>query len=758
MDRTDIWIVVVFTIMLLFLGNVTKEDGLLASGKQRRETAEIKGGVGFNDDIIVCGEPIEYTIDNSVVEESSIKKYEWLVGETVVSTSGVPYIPTESDVENTITLKIIMNNNSCIECSAYYSILPVLYIDSDVEYENVEGEYVKVDFNLTDEDYKDEQLYDGKAEIRVRGNSTALLEKKPFKIKLDTKADIFGYGESKHWVLLANAIDASLVRNKLLQDLAGDLGLDNMESELVSLVYNGKYQGVYELSEHVRVESARVDIFDWEKVAEDAAKVLAKSLRETGIISKEEYEIVKCELEDDLIEDFTWVESPTHEFVSSYMMSLGKPSTYIMTDYVDFDSKIPEITGGVLLEMDFLYEMYSGRKTNVSTAYALPLRTNTPDLIKFNALVDYINVYVQSMEYALHSTDFVFEVNDIHYAVDEQGVYETSDFPGGIEGKRVGVTYKEVDFEHDEYHGWHYTDFIDIDSAINNMILCEVALNWDSMKNSFFMYKDIDGKMIFGPVWDFDWAWGNGMGWETNFPETWQTTNEWFANEHYYQTVQWNRLFIRDPYFLVKLYERYHEVRNLYIEPLVNVKFTQMAENNQLAGIANDARWGTAFRAAAGENYPEQIEYTQKFLNRRLSWLDEQFESVDTLIESLGYYIISNDIKVREVDTLSENGYTIITVEVSNDDIAKVSFQVNGKNFYIADVKEENAMIKVPDEVLVQDDSLNVVQFRAMDIDGEYLINENGTIKGNYINAISNYTTFTKTVSGGNDVNRMCKS
>lgn len=42
-----------------------------------------------------------------------------------------------------------------------------------------------------------------------------------------------------------------------------------MDSRLISLIYNGEYYGVYELSEHVRVDSTRIDIFDWEEALED---------------------------------------------------------------------------------------------------------------------------------------------------------------------------------------------------------------------------------------------------------------------------------------------------------------------------------------------------------------------------------------------------------------------------------------------------------------------------------------------------------
>jgi len=700
-------------------------------------TGYIANGVSFNEPAIAAGREVKFTIDTSLINKKDVVAYEWYVGDELVSTSSEAYTPTEENIENTLTLKVTMKDGSYTQCSAYYSVFPVLYLDSETSYAGVDSQYATVNFNLTGEDYSEEQLYNGAAEIKLRGNSTAGLAKRPFKVKLETKADLLGYGESKHWVLLANAIDVSLVRNKLLQGLAGDLGLDCMESELVNLVYNGQYYGVYELSEHVRVGTSRVDIFDWEELAEDIAKLIAKTLKAAGEISKEQYEAAKDALEDELVADFSWVDSETHEFTSDYLREICDTYIFKLTDYMDFENDVPAATGGVLLEMDFWYQIQQGKEPNVLTAYALPIYTNTPDAeAKFDSLVEYIDTYVQAMEYSLHTTDFVYDNHDIHYKVADKGWYDGT--------KRVGVTYRENEFDAAGYDGWHYTDFLDIDSAINNMLVCEISLNWDCMKNSFFMYKDIDGKMVFGPVWDFDWAWGNSMGQNTNAPQTWQTTNEWFANEQYYQTVQWNRLLIRDPYFVVKLYERYHDVRDEYIATILGDALYEMWEKNSLPGYANELRWGGAFSATAGQTYEEQLEYIQTFLMARIMWLDEQFSSIDALNASLGYYVTSDDIQFETCDTSGESGYTIVTAKIDNEAIKQVSFQVNGTNFYSAKVSDGVATVKVPDDALETDGSLNVVQARGMDAAGEYIANPEGTIEGNYTNAISNYCTFTK--------------
>ncbi len=105
--------------------------------------------------------------------------------------------------------------------------------------------------------------------IRGRGNSTWMCDKKPYKIKLSKKADLLGMGKNKHWVLLANRYDNSVLRNKATYWLGQELGMPyTPECVFVDVVMNGVYYGSYYLSEQVRVGSSRVDIDDLEDTEE----------------------------------------------------------------------------------------------------------------------------------------------------------------------------------------------------------------------------------------------------------------------------------------------------------------------------------------------------------------------------------------------------------------------------------------------------------------------------------------------------------
>lgn len=105
----------------------------------------------------------------------------------------------------------------------------------------------------------------GALEIKGRGNSTWLQPKKPYRLKLSAKTDLLGLGSSKHWVLLADSLDDTFLRNRVALGLGqtvaanGHLGW-TPGIEPVELILNGEYLGLYYLVEQVRIDKGRLDI------------------------------------------------------------------------------------------------------------------------------------------------------------------------------------------------------------------------------------------------------------------------------------------------------------------------------------------------------------------------------------------------------------------------------------------------------------------------------------------------------------------
>lgn len=102
---------------------------------------------------------------------------------------------------------------------------------------------------------------DGSGQVKVRGNSTAAGEKKPYNIRFSEKTDLFGFGKAKTYCLLANCFDPTLMRNTLALGLAQKMGLPcTTEYRVAEVTMDGVYKGCYLLTEKVEAGKDRVDV------------------------------------------------------------------------------------------------------------------------------------------------------------------------------------------------------------------------------------------------------------------------------------------------------------------------------------------------------------------------------------------------------------------------------------------------------------------------------------------------------------------
>lgn len=277
-------------------------------------------------------------------------------------------------------------------------------------------------------DENGEVQYDGALEyIKGRGNSTWTFDKKPYNIKLDKKADLFGMGKSKKWCLLANASDPSVIRNMLAYDLAINLGVDvTSETYQLNLYINGEYAGLYLITEKVEIDDNRIEIYDLEGETEDV----------------------------------------NAEDLDSYPLKGAQNSrVWGSIKYADIPNDPEEITGGYLLELEKIYRYVnepSGFITNIGQAVVV----KTPEYAS-KAQVEYISSYYQEFEDALYSS--------------------------------TGCNSS----------GKHYSEYIDVDSLARMYVLDEFSANFDGCSSSFYLYKDVDGKLVAGPAWDFDLGLGH---------------------------------------------------------------------------------------------------------------------------------------------------------------------------------------------------------------------------------------------------------
>lgn len=117
--------------------------------------------------------------------------------------------------------------------------------------------------------------FSGTTGIRGRGNSTWKYPKKPYALKLDSKAEILGMPKHKRWVLLANWLDRTLLRNHIAFHIAMRTDLDwTPHGEFVEVILNGNHIGNYYLCEHIKVDENRVNIAELEETDVDGGYMM----------------------------------------------------------------------------------------------------------------------------------------------------------------------------------------------------------------------------------------------------------------------------------------------------------------------------------------------------------------------------------------------------------------------------------------------------------------------------------------------------
>jgi hypothetical protein len=257
-------------------------------------------------------------------------------------------------------------------------------------------------------------------------------------------------------------------------------------------------------------------------------------------------------------------------YLGSYMLTEQveiNPGRVAINELTDDDVDDATISGGYLLELDQRLDANHYFYSN----NGLPFTIKDPDDITDKQLT-YIHNYVQQTEDAIFAENFDDPVNG-------------------------------------------YAKYINVDSFINWYLVKELMKDNDALDySSIFYYKDINGKLGMGPVWDFDLAAGNYVGSAANAPTGWWVKNgNWFS-----------RLF-QDPAFNEKVKARWNEMQPNLALALANID--QNATYINLSQQQNFATWNilNAYvwpNSQIAGSYPGEILYMKAWLKTRIEWMN----------------------------------------------------------------------------------------------------------------------------------------
>lgn len=181
-----------------------------------------------------------------------------------------PVLYTLSNGEETRTFTIVVTNSG----------LPVVVLtqsgggsesweEAGINVRSKDADWVKTDKMAVYNADGSVDMEEAPCGIRLRGNSTQKFPKKPFAIKLVSKASVLGMPKHKRWVLLANWMDRTMLRNAVAFEVAHQTenayadGLGwNPHGYSVEVIMDGRHVGNYFLCEQIKIDGDRVDIKD----------------------------------------------------------------------------------------------------------------------------------------------------------------------------------------------------------------------------------------------------------------------------------------------------------------------------------------------------------------------------------------------------------------------------------------------------------------------------------------------------------------
>ena len=353
--------------------------------------------------------------------------------------------------------------------------------------------------------------YQGDLErINGRGNVTwRANEKKPYSLELLAAGDLLDMGEATEWILLANAFDASNLRNKIVLDYTACVSsVFTTESRWVNLYLNGAYAGLYLLCERIEVGENRLNI--------------------------------------------------------------------------------PQ-QGSFLVSSDLDWRLDEGRKWYFTTEYGFSMR------------IHHAGMEEQELENLLNTAERAIRA------------------PDGV----------------DPVSGKSWQTLLDGDSWARKLLIEEIFGNLDGGFVSQYFYldgEDPEGKIVAGPVWDYDITMGNP------FKTTVSNPNQLFALRsafYYFDDAAWF-------YYLYQQEEFAQLVRQLYareFRPLLDDVFGQKVDGYieyiSVAAELNEIRW----KHELAETYSESVEVLRDYMSRRIAFLDSFWINQDPyfMVEAMGF-------------------------------------------------------------------------------------------------------------------------
>jgi hypothetical protein len=183
---------------------------------------------------------------------------------------------------------------------------------------------------------------------------------------------------------------------------------------------------------------------------------------------------------------------------------------------------------------------------------------------------------------------------------------------------------------HDMLHSGNlssYPSWIDVDSWVDTVIINEFSREMDAYVRSTYFYKDREGPIVAGPMWDHDLTFGVGGFANNTQTSGWQHQNLQIRQP---QANDWFNILLTDPAFVNKLKARWQSLRTgIFSEASLTTLVNGLTTPLTAAAGRNFQKWPNLttpvigpFTTPTAATWQGQVQVMRTWMTQRAAWLD----------------------------------------------------------------------------------------------------------------------------------------
>ena len=228
-----------------------------------------------------------------------------------------------------------------------------------------------------------------------------------------------------------------------------------------------------------------------------------------------------------------------------------------------------------------------------------------------------------------------------------------------------------------------YKPYIDMQSFIDFFLVNELAKNVDGYRISTYLHKDKDkldkvSPIKAGPVWDFNFGFGNADYYDASVTSGWQC--EYMLPNDYWSNPFWWIKLRKDPDFFNQMVSSWKGYRSgilsdMRVEHVIDSLTTMLADaqqrNFEAFPVLDQYVWANNY---VGGTYENEITYLKGWISDRMDWMDIKLDgymypySVDNFTdpEGLNLQVFPNPVENEFRIALDLDWGSSLQIEVVN--------------------------------------------------------------------------------------------